>query len=85
MDVNALKQHCRQISEEILEFLADRETSAPKVTPTPKPWQATNFEKLRHDAETLALAQERFSSKGLWSSLRPYAKKAIVMPSSRHF
>jgi hypothetical protein len=63
MDVNTLKQHCRQISEEILEFLADRETSAPKVTPTPKPWQATNFEKLRHDAETLALAQERFSSK----------------------
>jgi len=38
MDVNALKQHCRQISEEILEFLADRETSAPKVTPTPNPW-----------------------------------------------
>ncbi len=63
MDVNALKQHCRQISEEILEFLADRETSAPKVTLTPNPWQATNFEKLRHDAETLALAQERFSSK----------------------
>jgi len=63
MDVNALKQHGRQISEKILEFLADRETSVPKVTPTPNPWQATNFEKLRHDAETLALAQERFSSK----------------------
>ena len=63
MDVNALKQHCRQISEEILEFLANRETSAPKVTPTPNLWQATNFEKLRRDAETLALAQERFSSR----------------------
>ncbi len=63
MDVNALKQHGRQISEKILEFLADRETSVPKVTPTPNPWQATNFEKLRHDAESLALAQERFSSK----------------------
>jgi len=30
MDVNTLKQHGRQISEKILEFLADRETSVPK-------------------------------------------------------
>ena len=63
MNVNELKQHCRQISEEIIEFLADRETSAPKVTLAPHPWQATNFEKLRHVAETLSLYQERFSAK----------------------
>jgi len=61
--MNTLKQECRRITEEILKFLDDRNRSEPKGTPTPNPWQATNFEKLRHGAETLALYQERFSAK----------------------
>ena len=63
MNVNELKQQCQRITAEILEFLDDRERSAPKGAPTPHPWQATNFEKLRYGAETLALYQERFSAK----------------------
>ena len=78
-------QQCqRRITAEILEFLHDRDRSAPKGTPTPHPWQATNYEKFRYGAETLALYQERFSAKVMELS-EAFRQEGYHDASLRHY
>ncbi|MEC4668611.1 MAG: hypothetical protein VST65_03635 [Nitrospirota bacterium] len=58
-----MKQQCQQAAQEILQFLEERSASAPASPPTSNPWHATSFERMRYNAETVAVYHTRFSAR----------------------
>lgn len=58
-----LKQVCQQLSQDMLQFLIDRQRLKPDLTPTRKQWRKQSSDHTRHIQETVALYHQRFGAR----------------------